>query len=169
VGYTDCWSPSAFAVTDLPAGDRGFFVAWRSRSLSSSIAVGLTSAAFACLSLVAFAAEGAICIRMALPPALPLAALGALTGLRDPARSARRRRPASFLRPRRGEFRLTRLAGGRTRLEGTTWYENRMWPAAYWRGWSDMLIHEIHLRVLRHVRALSERRADREPAAGERR
>jgi uncharacterized membrane protein YhaH (DUF805 family) len=50
------------------------------RSLSSSIAVGLMSAAFACVSLVAFAAEGAICILMALPLALPLAALGALTG-----------------------------------------------------------------------------------------
>ncbi len=271
------------------------------RSLSSSIAVGLMSAAFACVSLVAFAAEGAICILMALPLALPLAALGALTGyaiqrsrrggavlppavcsvalalpglmgveaLQDPrpavrpvttaividappevvwrhvvsfselpapreaifragiaypigakiegrgvgavrrcrfstgdfvepitvwdaprrlAFSVRSQPPPmkelspygdvhpphldGFLRSRRGEFRLTRLAGGRTRLEGTTWYENRMWPAAYWRGWSDMLIHEIHLRVLRHVRALSERPAgpvERGPAIGERR
>ena len=31
-----------------------------------------------------------------------------------------------------------------------------MWPARYWRAWSDRLIHEIHLRVLRHVRTLSE-------------
>jgi len=62
-----------------------------------------------------------------------------------------------FLRSRRGEFALQRLPGGRTRLTGTTWYENRMWPETYWRGWSDALIHRIHLRVLRHVRALSER------------
>ena len=64
-----------------------------------------------------------------------------------------------FLRSRRGEFRLERLAGGRTRLVGTTWYENRMWPAAYWRAWSDTLIHRIHLRVLRFVGELSEREA----------
>lgn len=50
------------------------------RSFTSSINVGLLSAAFACLSLVLVAAEGAICILMALPLALPLAALGALTG-----------------------------------------------------------------------------------------
>ena len=62
-----------------------------------------------------------------------------------------------FLRSRQGQFRLIRLRGGRTLLRGTTWYENRMWPAAYWRGWSDELIHRIHLRVLRHVEDLSER------------
>ena len=61
-----------------------------------------------------------------------------------------------FLRSRQGQFRLVRLSGGRTLLRGTTWYENRMWPAAYWRGWSDALIHKIHMRVLRHVAALSE-------------
>ena len=56
-----------------------------------------------------------------------------------------------FLRSQRGQFRLTALPGGRTLLEGTTWYENRMWPAAYWRMWSDQLIHRIHRRVLDHV------------------
>ena len=56
-----------------------------------------------------------------------------------------------FLRSLRGEFRLTALPGGRTLLEGTTWYENRMWPQRYWRLWSDELIHTIHRRVLRHV------------------
>lgn len=55
-----------------------------------------------------------------------------------------------------GEFRLTALAGGRTRLEGTTWYRNRMWPAAYWRFWSDAIVHRIHLRVLEHVKRLAE-------------
>ena len=64
-----------------------------------------------------------------------------------------------FLRSRRGEFRLKRLPGGRTLLEGTTWYENRMWPARYWQAWSDGLIHTIHRRVLRHVAAQAEREA----------
>ena len=61
-----------------------------------------------------------------------------------------------FLRSRRGQFRLRPLPGGRTLLEGTTWYENRMWPAAYWRLWSDELIHQIHRRVLEHVAHAAE-------------
>ncbi len=260
------------------------------RSARSSIGVGMLSAAFASLSLIVVAREGAICIVMALPISLPLAALGALTGyaiqrserggavmppalcsvalvlpalmgveamsapppavrpvttsivvnaapevvwrhvISFPALPAPReasfragiaypigariegrgvgairrcrfstgdfvepvtvwdapRRLAfsvsaqpppmkelspwgdvqpphldGFLRSRRGEFRLERLPGGRTRLVGTTWYENRMWPAAYWRGWSDALIHRIHTRVLRHVAKLSEDEAVR--------
>lgn len=55
----------------------------------------------------------------------------------------------------RGQFRLVELPGGRTRLEGTTWYQHGLWPAAYWRLWSDAIIHRIHLRVLRHVAGLS--------------
>ena len=61
-----------------------------------------------------------------------------------------------FLASHRGRFRLEPLAGGRTRLEGTTWYTNRMWPAAYWRLWSDEVIHRIHLRVLEHIRERAE-------------
>lgn len=60
-----------------------------------------------------------------------------------------------FLTARAGEFRLTPLEGGRTHLEGTTWYQNHMWPAAYWRLWSDWLIHRIHMRVLEHIRNIS--------------
>ena len=56
----------------------------------------------------------------------------------------------------RGQFLLTPLAGGGTRLEGTTWYRHRIWPSAYWRLWSDAVLHRIHGRVLRHVRALAE-------------
>jgi hypothetical protein len=61
-----------------------------------------------------------------------------------------------FLRSRRGQFRLVALPGGRTLLEGTTWYSDRIWPAAYWRIWSDAIIHRIHRRVLDHVKRLSE-------------
>jgi hypothetical protein len=56
----------------------------------------------------------------------------------------------------RGEFRLTALEGGRTRLDGTTWYRSRLAPVAYWRLWSDALVHAIHRRVLAHVKNLSE-------------
>jgi uncharacterized membrane protein YhaH (DUF805 family) len=57
---------------------------------------------------------------------------------------------------RQGQFLLTALPGGRTRLEGTTWYQHTMWPAAYWHLWSDYIIHRIHLRVLEHIRARAE-------------
>src|SRR5256885_16043350 len=62
----------------------------------------------------------------------------------------------NFLVSHGGQFHLIALADGRTRLEGTTWYEHNMWPAAYWQLWSDFLIHRIHRRVLDHVRQLSE-------------
>lgn len=56
----------------------------------------------------------------------------------------------------KGQFRLTALPGGRTRLEGTTWYQHTMWPAGYWHLWSDYIIHRIHLRVLEHIRTVAE-------------
>ena len=61
-----------------------------------------------------------------------------------------------YLVSQRGEFRLTALDNDRTRLEGSTWYTNRMWPAFYWRLWSDAVIHRIHLRVLNHIKTLAE-------------
>jgi uncharacterized membrane protein YhaH (DUF805 family) len=58
-----------------------------------------------------------------------------------------------------GQFGLMRLAGNRTRLTGTTWYTDRVWPCAYWQVWSDYIIHRIHLRVLRHIQAEAEKAA----------
>jgi hypothetical protein len=58
-----------------------------------------------------------------------------------------------FLRSRRGEFRLIALPGGRTRLEGRTWYELDIAPEGYWRLIADWMIHRIHERVLRHIKA----------------
>lgn len=57
-----------------------------------------------------------------------------------------------FLVSKRGQFELLPLDGGRrTRLIGTTWYQHNLWPAAYWRLWSDEIIHRIHMRVLCHI------------------
>lgn len=64
-----------------------------------------------------------------------------------------------FFRSKRGEFRLTGLPGGRTRLEGTTWYEQEIWPQRYWKPWSDYLVHSIHERVLNHIKTGAEREA----------
>ncbi len=61
-----------------------------------------------------------------------------------------------YLISKRGQFQLTRLANNRTLLEGTTWYQHGLWPAGYWRWWSDAIIHRIHVRVLTHIRTLAE-------------
>jgi hypothetical protein len=66
-----------------------------------------------------------------------------------------------YLLAERGEFELLPLPGGRTRLVGTTWYRHHLWPAGYWRWWSDGIIHLVHSRVLDHVRRLSESDAHR--------
>jgi hypothetical protein len=61
-----------------------------------------------------------------------------------------------YLVSKQGQFRLTPLSNNRTLLEGNTWYQHGLWPAQYWRWWSDAIIHRIHMRVLSHIRALSE-------------
>jgi hypothetical protein len=62
----------------------------------------------------------------------------------------------NYMRSRRGQFRLVALSDRRTVLEGTTWYQNYFWPQVYWREWSDGIVHQIHLRVLRHVKQQAE-------------
>ena len=64
-----------------------------------------------------------------------------------------------FFRSRHGEFRLTALSNGNTQLDGTTWYDQNLWPNRYWQIWSDYLVHQIHSRVLEHIRIEAE--ADR--------
>lgn len=56
-----------------------------------------------------------------------------------------------YFESHQGQFLLTELAGGRTRVEGTTWYSHSMWPETYWHWWSDYVIHRIHMRVLEHI------------------
>ena len=57
---------------------------------------------------------------------------------------------------KQGEFRLSALANGHTLLEGTSWYQDALWPSQYWRLWSDAVIRRVHLRVLSHIRTLAE-------------
>ena len=59
-------------------------------------------------------------------------------------------------RSTRGEFFLEPLADGGTRLTGTTWYVLEMHPQGYWTLWTDELVHQIHLRVLEHIRKTAE-------------
>lgn len=57
---------------------------------------------------------------------------------------------------KQGQFVLRALPGGRTLVTGSSWYEHGLWPAEYWRRWSDAVVHHIHRRVLAHIRRLSE-------------
>jgi uncharacterized membrane protein YhaH (DUF805 family) len=61
-----------------------------------------------------------------------------------------------YFRSARGEFRLIRLPGGHTRLEGHTWYSVAIYPQGYWRAMSEVVLHRIHLRVLDQVKRESE-------------
>jgi len=66
--------------------------------------------------------------------------------------------------PERADFVLTSLPNGGTRLEGTTTYTNKMWPAVYWHLWTDAVVHSIHRRVFEHVKRLAEADAQAEAA-----
>lgn len=62
----------------------------------------------------------------------------------------------NYFLAKRGQFHVTALPDGKTLLEGTTWYQNRYWPSAYWHLWSDRVIDGIHTRVLLHIKSLAE-------------
>ncbi len=62
-----------------------------------------------------------------------------------------------YMVSRGGEFRLTALPGGRTRLEGTTHYTLAIYPEQYWVLFAEPLLHAIHGQVLSHIKGLSER------------
>ena len=61
-----------------------------------------------------------------------------------------------YFRSHQGEFRLIALANGGTRLEGHTWYSVAVYPQGYWRAISEVLLHEIHRRVLDQVKLEAE-------------
>jgi hypothetical protein len=61
-----------------------------------------------------------------------------------------------YFQSERGEFRLIAMPNGGTRLEGHTWYRVAVHPQAYWRAISEVVLHEIHLRVLEEVKREAE-------------
>jgi hypothetical protein len=65
-----------------------------------------------------------------------------------------------YFESHQGQFLLTELPGGRTRVEGTTWYSHSLWPETYWHWWSGYVIHRIHIRVLEHIRVEVEHGSD---------
>jgi hypothetical protein len=61
---------------------------------------------------------------------------------------------------KRGQFKLKELENGKTLLEGTTWYYHNIKPAFYWQIWSDLIVHKIHDRVLKHIKNNSENKIE---------
>ena len=61
-----------------------------------------------------------------------------------------------YFRATHGEFRLTPVPGGRTRLEGRTTYVVNMFPQRYWALPAGRIVAAIHERVLRHIATLAE-------------
>jgi uncharacterized membrane protein YhaH (DUF805 family) len=62
-----------------------------------------------------------------------------------------------FFQSRRGEFRLSSIEGGKTLLEGSTWYSLNILPSPYWRLYAEWIVHNIHLRVLKHIKLNAEK------------
>lgn len=71
-----------------------------------------------------------------------------------------------FLLSQQGQFELKSISMNRTLLEGTTWYYHNLWPESYWRVWSDLILHNIHLRVLKHIKFTVELQSDKAKLTG---
>jgi hypothetical protein len=68
----------------------------------------------------------------------------------------------NYFQSKRGQFILTPLKNGKTKIEGTTWYTVDIWPQAYWTMWSNLLIHAIHYEVLNHIKTQVEQKNTKE-------
>lgn len=99
-------------------------------------------------SLFALAMEGLICIIMAMPVAIPLALLGGLV-----------ERINSWEEGRRLGFTVVSGPEGSPYEIHPRHLNGYFVPESYWRLWSDALLHQIHMRVFQHIKALSERSA----------
>ena len=74
----------------------------------------------------------------------------------SPYQDVRAPHDSGYLQSRRGEFRLVARPDGGTRVEGHTSYTLDVMPGWYWARYADFIIGRIHMRVLRHIKALSE-------------
>ncbi len=61
-----------------------------------------------------------------------------------------------YIKSERGQFRLYDK-DGKTIVEGTTFYTHDIAPDFYWNLFSEEIIHRIHLRVLNHIKKVSEK------------
>ena len=61
-----------------------------------------------------------------------------------------------YFQSKRGRFILTPLPGGRTRIEGTSWFTQDLQPAWYWEPITRYTVSQVHRRVLEHIKSLAE-------------
>lgn len=59
-------------------------------------------------------------------------------------------------RVKRGQFVLRDNHNGTTTLVGTSWYELYVFPAWYYDLWASSIARQVHLRVMDHIKDLSE-------------
>lgn len=59
-------------------------------------------------------------------------------------------------RVKRGQFLLRDNHDGTTTLIGTSWYELYVYPAGYYDLWASAIARQVHLRVMDHIKTVSE-------------
>jgi hypothetical protein len=65
-----------------------------------------------------------------------------------------------YFKAHRGRFLLIALPGGKTRIEGTSWFVHDLWPQWYWEPVTRHTVLQIHQRVLTHIKFLAEKHPD---------
>ncbi|WP_219833982.1 hypothetical protein [Paenibacillus sp. R14(2021)] len=58
----------------------------------------------------------------------------------------------------KGQFVLKDNGDGTTTLIGNSWYELKIKPPLYFNLWADSIVRNVHLEVMAHIKALSERK-----------
>jgi hypothetical protein len=57
----------------------------------------------------------------------------------------------------RGQFLLKDNGNGTTTLIGNSWYKLYVFPTLYYDIWAESVTRNVHLRVMQHIKALSEK------------
>lgn len=61
----------------------------------------------------------------------------------------------------RGQFLLKDNHDGTTTLIGNSWYKLNVFPAWYYDLWAESIVRNVHLRVMNHIKILSEKKEEK--------
>ncbi len=59
----------------------------------------------------------------------------------------------------KGQFILEDLGNGKTKLTGNSWYKLYVFPAWYFDLWSEKIVREVHIRVMKNIKTISENKS----------